>query len=317
VSPKNEKPLVSLIVVAYQQEKYIREAVRSALEQTYEPLEIVLSDDVSSDKTYEIMEEEAKRYQGPHTIVLNRNATNIGLVRHVEHAVSISHGDFIISQAGDDISLPRRAELLVAAWKNPTPVDMVCSDVLVIDEAGVVIQEGWHSPIIDPLSLDEAVSKGNCYALGCATGYSRSVFDDFLPMTETVYQEDNVLPFRAWVRNGARAIPDKLVEYRKHSDNIFHGKETKQDKKRFIRHIKNSWGIAYDRLAAWDLCKKPDDERRNALVRQERYYWYRSATVDSNFMGTLKLAKKGLGDGLSTRNALGLIKLYFSLQLTS
>jgi len=315
VSTESEKPLVSLIIVAYQQERYVREAVRSALEQTYEPLEIILSDDSSNDRTFDIMEEEVKAYGGPHTIILNRNEKNIGLVRHVELAISKSHGDFIVTQAGDDISLPQRAELLVAAWKNPTPVDLVCSDVLVIDEGGAVIQEGWHSPIIDPLSLDEAVSRGSCYALGCAAGYSRSLFDDFSPMSDTVYQEDNVLAFRAWVRNGVRVLPNMLVEYRKHSDNIFHGKETKQHKMRFVRHIKNSCGIARDRLAAWDLCNQPNDERRNELVRQERYYAYRSAAVESNLLGVLKLAIKGLGNGLSLKNALGLIKLYISVRL--
>lgn len=47
-----DHPLVTFALLAYSQEKYIREAVEGAFAQTYEPLEIILSDDCSSDRTY-------------------------------------------------------------------------------------------------------------------------------------------------------------------------------------------------------------------------------------------------------------------------
>jgi len=48
-----DRPLVTFALVAYNQEQYIREAVEGAFAQTYEPLEIILSDDCSSDRTVE------------------------------------------------------------------------------------------------------------------------------------------------------------------------------------------------------------------------------------------------------------------------
>lgn len=50
-----EKPLISYVVTAYNIERFVREAVECAFAQTYSPLEIVLSDDCSSDRTFEIM----------------------------------------------------------------------------------------------------------------------------------------------------------------------------------------------------------------------------------------------------------------------
>ena len=50
-------PLVTFALFAYNQEAFIREAVASALSQTYEPLEIILSDDCSTDRTFAIMQE--------------------------------------------------------------------------------------------------------------------------------------------------------------------------------------------------------------------------------------------------------------------
>ena len=54
-----ERPLVSALVLGYNQESIIRKAVEGAFAQTYIPLEIVLSDDCSTDRTFDIMREMA------------------------------------------------------------------------------------------------------------------------------------------------------------------------------------------------------------------------------------------------------------------
>ena len=53
----SDRPLVTLVLVSYNQEKYIREAVDAAFAQTYSPLTIEISDDASVDKTYEIIQQ--------------------------------------------------------------------------------------------------------------------------------------------------------------------------------------------------------------------------------------------------------------------
>ena len=57
MSQSNTRPLLTFGVCAYKQEQFIREAVEAALAQTYSPLEIILSDDCSPDRTFEIMQE--------------------------------------------------------------------------------------------------------------------------------------------------------------------------------------------------------------------------------------------------------------------
>jgi len=59
-----EKPLVSICLFAYNQEKYIKEAIRGVLNQTYENLGIIISDDCSTDNTYVIIKEEVEKYKG-------------------------------------------------------------------------------------------------------------------------------------------------------------------------------------------------------------------------------------------------------------
>ena len=95
------KPLVSLTIICYQAEKYIKEAIEGALAQTYSPLEIIFSDDASTDNTFAIIEEQLKNYTGPHHIVLNRNDVNMGIGAHVSKVwFDIAKGDWIIVSAG-------------------------------------------------------------------------------------------------------------------------------------------------------------------------------------------------------------------------
>ena len=68
-----ERPLVTLALFAYNQEDYVDEAIMAAFAQTYQPLEIILSDDYSSDRTFEVMQEMAREYQGPHEVFVQCN----------------------------------------------------------------------------------------------------------------------------------------------------------------------------------------------------------------------------------------------------
>jgi len=110
------RPLVSFPVCAYNQEQYIREAVTAAFAQTYSPLEIILSDDCSSDRTFEIMQEMVAEYKGPHFVRLNRNEKNLGVTRHSNKVIEMCSGRFIVGSAGDDIAFPNRVEIMAAEW---------------------------------------------------------------------------------------------------------------------------------------------------------------------------------------------------------
>lgn len=81
-SSPQERSLISFALLAYKQEQYIREAVEGAFSQTYSPLEIILSDDCSPDRTFDIIQEMAAKYTGPHKVVLNRNPQNFGIGAH-------------------------------------------------------------------------------------------------------------------------------------------------------------------------------------------------------------------------------------------
>jgi len=114
--PSGERPLVSFFVTAYRQEHLVRAAIEGAFAQTWQPLEILLSDDASPDGTYAVMQEMAAAYRGPHRLILNRNPKNLGITAHVDRIMELTSGAFVVQNAGDDVSVPERTDALVAAW---------------------------------------------------------------------------------------------------------------------------------------------------------------------------------------------------------
>src|SRR5256885_12918551 len=112
-----EKPLVTFALFAYNQERFIAEAVRGALSQTYSPLEILISDDCSTDGTFEIIQKEVAEYKGPHEIRLNHNDPNVGFGAHINRMMELAKGQLIVAAAGDDVSLPERVEELFSVYE--------------------------------------------------------------------------------------------------------------------------------------------------------------------------------------------------------
>lgn len=219
--------MLSFILLSYNQEKFIREAVEAAFAQTYSPLEIILSDDCSGDNTFKIMSELASNYRGPHQIILNKNETNLGIGRNVEKCFKMAKGEWIVGAAGDDISLPSRCEILWNAVNEKSAgIYAVASDCETIDENG--------DPHEDPLGLKNHHQKiknitttfhglDDCVQLfgdtsmhlpGCAAMWHKNVFNGWPKFVEGLTYEDLTLTARAIMLGRVHVISNKLVKYR-------------------------------------------------------------------------------------------------------
>jgi glycosyltransferase involved in cell wall biosynthesis len=211
--------LVTFALFAYNQERFIAEAVRGALAQTYSPLEIILSDDCSKDRTFEIIQREVAGYGGPHKIRLNRNERNIGFGAHINRAMGMARGQLIIAAGGDDVSLPERVEKLFLAYVSSNRKAMsLYSNATVINEEGrpsgpYLSGHGPDQPSAEWLA--EHISG----VLGCAQAWDRQVFEIFGPLQKDVFNEDMVIPFRAALIGEIKYIDESLVLYRLHANN--------------------------------------------------------------------------------------------------
>ena len=204
-----------MLVLAYQQEATIEQAIRGALAQTYSPLEIVISDDASTDATWAAIERAVEGYSGPHRLVLNRNPANLGIGAHIDCMVALSRGELLFIAAGDDVSLPQRCERVVDAWlaaeRRP---DLISSNLLDLD------QHGRTHATITPTDLSTYRNAADWLArpphvIGAAQAWTRRVFDRFGPLPAGSVAEDWLMVFRAILAGGAITLAEPLVLYRR------------------------------------------------------------------------------------------------------
>jgi glycosyltransferase involved in cell wall biosynthesis len=212
----------------------------------------------------------ASGYNGPHKIILNRNAHNLGLAGNINHAFELSAGQFIVIQAGDDISVPERVEKLVQRWQDPTAhVDLVCSYFEEIDINGKPTGYIERNVVFVP-DKNKQISKWRCGATGACAAYSRILYEKYGPLDMRVFSEDWVYSFRAWLESGIAVVEEPLVKHRTHSialSVIHQNINAVQDEPLRWRHrrknAENSLGIAEEWLRAWKISGNKDDIRIN------------------------------------------------------
>jgi glycosyltransferase involved in cell wall biosynthesis len=111
-------PLVSVLVITYNQEDLVRETVESCLAQTFTDYEVVVSDDGSTDGTPRILRE--LQAQHPERLRLVLNEVNQGITANCNAGLKACRGDFVALMGGDDLLLPGKLAAQAAAFAaNP------------------------------------------------------------------------------------------------------------------------------------------------------------------------------------------------------
>ena len=114
-----EYPLVSVNVVSYNADKYIIETLDSIANQTYSNIELIISDDASSDKTVDLcrswIQEHKSRFTNVELITVEKNT---GVTANCNRALAASHGEYWKIIGSDDLLLPDCIEKCVAYMQS-------------------------------------------------------------------------------------------------------------------------------------------------------------------------------------------------------
>jgi glycosyltransferase involved in cell wall biosynthesis len=294
-----EKPLITFILFAYNQKHYVRDAIEGILAQTYSPLEVILSDDGSKDRTFEIMTEMAQAYQGPHMIILNRNEPNLGIGPHVNKAFSMANGEWIVTGAGDDISDADRCERLMEIVERYPQAGAIGSGWRRIDSNGRPLPHEmlgrYRLRRIDragDTSWIDHYRRGDFGLWGMSVAWRTEMLRKAPLLPPGVIQEDEVYSFYCALA-GYDLVHDgqALVSYREHDSNVsgramaesFAGKEEHRTSKsrmrlatmRFLAEILNApktqAKLSSD-AESWRQLTSAVEYRLN--IEMEQAYWW-------------------------------------------
>lgn len=138
-----DSPLVSVIIPCYNASKYVEQAVRSVMEQTYQNLEIICCDDCSTDNTLEILGRLASEDS---RIKVIKNAANLKIVKTLNELIAVANGKYIARMDADDISLSERIEKQVSFLEDNQDFVMCGTNAFHINEDGIILGK-THLPI--------------------------------------------------------------------------------------------------------------------------------------------------------------------------
>ncbi|WP_375227382.1 glycosyltransferase [Roseobacter sp. S98] len=206
------RPSFSYILLTYNQQDTVQAAVESALKQTGVVLEIVISDDHSTDETFGVIQKAVAGYDGAHRIILNRNPHNLGLAGNIDKAHQLSSGDVLIAAAGDDRSYANRSARIAAAFACGGPL-LVCSYADVIGPDDLPVKGNFRKALFYNDWNRARAARSKSLYIGATGAWHRDLYDRFGPLRPGTY-EDLVLGFRAALENRIEVIEEALVQYR-------------------------------------------------------------------------------------------------------
>ncbi len=269
-------PLVTIICLCYNHEKYIPEAVESIINQTYTNLEIIIIDNGSPDNSKEIIKNIASKNPDIKMIMLNEN---IGNCRAFNLGLKDSKGEFIIDLSGDDILLPDRIkEGLKSFAENGEEYGVNFTDALYVDDSGKMIDQHYkrdHKGL-----LLDTVPEGNVYSdlleryFICAPTMMmrKSIIDQLGGYDENLKYED----FDFWIRSG------KITKYC-YTDIVLVKKRVLKNSLSSSQYKRNSNMLS----STYQVCLKAEklnetEAETKALCRRS-IYEFRKALFSGNF----------------------------------
>ena len=203
-----------MIAVSYNHGKYMKEAVNSLLNQDYSPLQIVISDDHSTDDGFEIAQQIISEYRGPHQIILKQNPQNLGIGGNVSAALQLAKGELFVSADCDDISEPYRISRLVEFWQSqPHKPSLITSDVWDTTPHGIDLKVKKCGDLEEIQSIDMWMKK-KPHFFGCTNMYTRDIINKFGLLRPNCGSTDQIIVLRAILLQGAMSLHEPLVHYR-------------------------------------------------------------------------------------------------------
>lgn len=206
---------VSIVMPAYNAERFLRPAVDSVLAQTHKDFELLVVDDESTDRTPEILEEYARRDS---RVRLHR-VTHGGAIRARNEGLALTSGDFIAVMDADDVCVPHRLQRQVGFMLQSPETGVLGAYVQLIDDQGRAGQ--IKSYPVDEALMSWSMFFCNCFAhpavmirrsaLALAKGYAAGCKGG---------SEDYDLFQRLNGRVGFATIREVLLQYRRWGGNM-------------------------------------------------------------------------------------------------
>jgi len=279
-------PTVSVLVPTYNHHEFIAESLDSIIKQDYKNLEIIVSDDASTDGAQDILSEYARKYPDKVTVLLADSRG--GVSRNCNRAWSKCNGKYLSLMSGDDIMLPGKIRRQVELMESEAGCVISYHDLDVFDSQTRRTMYQWndlsqHKPrengVRDIIIFGTFI--GACSSMLRRSACPDAGFDEAIPVAS-----DWLFLIESAARGGSiRFIPEVLGGHRRHANNITNRNLGLDEQFRTLEIIESRYphlhtpvqkgrGRLYYAQAVESLNDRRSGDARHAIYSSFRHGWY-------------------------------------------
>jgi glycosyltransferase involved in cell wall biosynthesis len=225
-----DQPQISVVMPIYNCKEFIESAVISVLAQQEVVVEIIISDDASTDNTFDLAYKTVVDYINTNDLkhtVLMRIGTSRLVRDHLHLLADKASCDLVCQAHGDDISHSLRCAILVKAFDNKDKnASMIFVSALVIDRHGKLLWKPKNMSLSNipmvTVDYDKIVQARDELLIGSNMAWRKSAFDNFTPLTTSycAHGHDKVMTFRSFLVGGCYLLDAPLLARRLHDNNL-------------------------------------------------------------------------------------------------
>ena len=213
---------VDVLLATYNGEKYIREQIESILNQTYQNIRLIISDDCSKDNTPEILREYEKK---DNRIELYIQEKNLGVVKNIEFLLSKVKNNYYMLSDQDDVWLSEKIEKSLETLINKD-ADLVFGDLEVVDQDLKTIYPSFGDFMLLNNKINKYINSPKLnYIYNCVTGCTvlakKETIQKIVPLPEKSKYliHDHWIGLMASIYGKVAYMPEKYIKYRQHGNN--------------------------------------------------------------------------------------------------
>lgn len=234
------KPLVTILMATHNGSRFIREALSSVLQQTYERFELLLVDDASTDGTGGVV-----RALGDARLRVVRNSSQLGLTRSLNRGFELARGEFIARIDDDDLWAERRMLARQVAYLVSHPdVGLVGAQNIVVDARGREMYR-WRVQT-DDASIRRSFLRRNQFVHSGVLIRRRALPEAGYDQRRRFAQD-----YELWLRIGQRwqlaNLPDVWVKQRVNP----RGVTSRHNMEQFVSFLETAWEYRHDYPGFW------------------------------------------------------------------
>ena len=299
-----DAPLVSFIIAAYNEELFIEECVLSCLNQTYKNIEVCVTDDGSTDNTWDILIQLNKAYSN---LKIHKLESNMGKVSAFNRSFQMATGEYFALIGADDVCLPNRIETQVLFLNNGN-YDLVFADSEIIGENGKPI---FGKDINHKFPISKFDILQDNFVHGATLFMSKKFAVGIMPIPPQLLFEDWWFGFHAVFYGKLGFDNQKLIKYRLHANNSVGNDENYVEVKR--KNLKRHF-IYYDLFLNYLQAETPNSEFSVYIKFLSLNHNYKLAIQNNSLLSRLKLLYFSIPLCYPSKNN---IKIFFKFIIVS